>query len=257
MLELRALTKKFHGVPAVDEVSFAVRRGEACGYLGPNGSGKSTTVRMLVGLLEPTSGAVFFDGEDTRNDFFAFRRKLGYVPEEPILYRHLTGREYLLLVGRLRQMASPALERRVDGLLELFGLDRNRHGLLASFSKGMRQKVLLSAALLHDPEVLIFDEPLSGLDVTAALVFRSLVGRLAERGKVVLFSSHILDAIEKTCSTVVILSRGRVVAHDTVARLKELRRSPTLEHVFTELAVAEDPGRTADAILEVVSSRRP
>ena len=130
-------------------------------------------------------------------------------------------------------------------------------GCSAPTQKGMKQKVLLSASLLHDPEVLVFDEPLSGLDVTAALVFRSLVARLAERGKVVLFSSHVLDAIEKTCSTVVILSRGRVVAHDTVARLKELRRSPTLEHVFTELAVAEDPARTADAILDVVSPRRP
>jgi ABC-2 type transport system ATP-binding protein len=257
MLELRGLTKKFHGVAVVDEVSFAVRRGEACGYLGPNGSGKSTTVKMLVGLLEPTSGTILFDGEDVRGDSLAFRRRLGYVPEEPVLYRHLTGREYLLLVGRLREMGSPELERRVDGLLELFGLGRNLHGLLGSYSKGMKQKVLLSASLLHDPEVLVFDEPLSGLDVTAALVFRSLVARLAERGKVVLFSSHVLDAIEKTCSTVVILSRGRVVAHDTVARLKELRHSPTLEHVFTELAVAEDPARTADAILDVVSSPRP
>jgi ABC-2 type transport system ATP-binding protein len=257
VLELRALTKNFHGVPVVDRVSFTVGRGEACGYLGPNGSGKSTTVRMIVGLLEPTSGAVLFDGEETRKNSLAFRRNLGYVPEEPSLYRHLTGREYLLLAGRLRQIPSPTLERRVDGLLELFGLGRNLHGLLGSYSKGMRQKVLLSAALLHDPEVLVFDEPLSGLDVTAALVFRSLVSRLAERGKVVLFSSHVLDAIEKTCSTVVILSRGRVVAHDTVAHLKELRHSPNLEQVFTELAVAEDPARTADAILDVVSSPRP
>jgi ABC-2 type transport system ATP-binding protein len=257
VLELRALTKIFNRVPVVDRVSFSVRRGEACGYLGPNGSGKSTTVRMIVGLLEPTSGEVLFDGEDIRRDTLAFRRKLGYVPEEPDLYRHLSGREYLLLAGRLRQIPAPTLERRVEGLLELFGLGRNLHGLLGSYSKGMRQKVLLSAALLHDPDVLVFDEPLSGLDVTMTLVFRLLVARLAERGKVVLFSSHVLDAIEKTCSTVVILSQGRVVAHDTVARLKELRRSPSLEHVFTELAVAEDPGRTADAILEVMSSRRP
>jgi len=255
VLELRALTKRFHGSTVVDRVSFTVPRGEACGYLGPNGSGKSTTVKMIVGLLEPTSGEILFDGHDTRRDLVAFHRKLGYVPEEPTLYRHLTGREYLLLVGRLRQMPSTLLERRVDGLLELFGLSANRHGLLGSYSKGMRQKVLISAALLHDPEILVFDEPLSGLDVTTGLVFRSLVGRLAARGKVVLFSSHVLDAIEKACASVVILSAGRLVAHDTVSRLKELRRSPSLERVFTDLALAEDPGRVAGAILEVMLSR--
>jgi ABC-2 type transport system ATP-binding protein len=123
-------------------------------------------------------------------------------------------------------MLSPLLERRIDGLLELFGLAQSRHGLLGSYSKGMRQKVLISAALLHDPELLVFDEPLSGLDITTALVFRSLVGRLAGRGKVVLFSSHVLDAIEKACTSVVILSGGRIIAHDTVSRLKELRSRP-------------------------------
>ncbi len=249
---MRGLTKIYHGAAVVDAVSFIVRPGEACGYLGPNGSGKSTTVKMIVGLLEPSAGAVLFDGEVVTAGNRAFRRRLGYVPEEPALYRHLTGEEYLLFLGRLRGIPSTVLERRIRGVLELFGLAPHRHGLLSSYSKGMRQKVLLCAALLHDPDLYVFDEPLSGLDVHAALVFRALVAKLAAGGKVVLFSSHVLDAIEKTCTNVVILSRGRVVAHDSVARLKELRRSPSLEHVFTELAVPEDPERTAEAILDAV-----
>lgn len=252
MLEARHLTKRYAGVPAVKDVSFRVEPGEVLGYLGPNGSGKSTTVNMMIGLVEPTSGEVFFEGRDIQEDLVGFRRRVGYVPEEPNLYPFLSGREYLQLVGRLRRLGAATIERRIDGLLRLLGLDHDGDQSLGSYSKGMRQKILISAALIHDPDVLIFDEPLSGLDVTAALVFKHLVRTLADRGKTILYSSHVLEVVEKLCSRVVVLTRGQVVADDSVERLRELMSRGTLEEVFAELVFREDPERVAREIADTV-----
>lgn len=233
----------------MDGVSFTIRPGEILGYVGPNGAGKSTTVKVLTGLIEPTDGEILFQGRDVRADWIGYQRRLGYVPEEPHLYPHLTGREYLQLVGRLRGLPRRSLESRVDEMLRLFALWEDRHSPLSSYSKGMRQKILLSAALLHDPEVLILDEPFSGLDVNTTLVLRTLLGALAGRGKMILYSSHVLEVVEKVCSSVVILRRGKVVAHDAVERLRDLMQQPSLEGVFAQLTAQEDPGRVAEGIL--------
>jgi ABC-2 type transport system ATP-binding protein len=253
MLEARHLVKRFYGVTIVNDVSFAVQRGEVVGYLGPNASGKTTTTRMLTGLLEPTSGSVLFDGRDTTLDPIAFRKRLGYVPEEPYLYPFLSGREYLELVGRLREMRSPLVEQKIGALLELFGLSDAAEQGIASYSKGMKQKVLVIAALLHDPDLLIFDEPDSGLDVTAALVLRHLIANLAARGKAVLYTSHILDVVEKLCTRVIVLHQGRVVADDSVKQLRTLLASSSLEQVFAHLVLRQDPERTAQDIADVVT----
>lgn len=253
MLEAKSLTKLYSGIPAVRDVSFSVKPGEILGYLGPNGSGKTTTVSIVVGLLDPTGGRVLFDGHDVQADPVGFRRRVGYVPEEPHLYPFLSGREYLQLVGRLREIASATLERRIEGLLHLFGLGRDTDQSIGSYSKGMRQKILISAALIHDPDLLIFDEPLSGLDVTTALVFRHLVRTLADRGKTILYSSHVLEVVEKLCSRVIVLHRGRVVADDSVEHLRELMARDSLEDVFAQLVVREDPERVARDIADVVA----
>jgi ABC-2 type transport system ATP-binding protein len=254
MLEARHLVKRYAGSRVVDDVSFVVRPGEVLGYLGPNGSGKSTTVQMLTGLVEPSQGHVYFEGRLISTDLVAYRRRLGYVPEEPHLYPHLTGREYLQLVGRLRGMERRKLEAKMDEFLKLLGLWNDRHTPLASYSKGMRQKILLSAALLHDPEVLILDEPFSGLDVTSALVLRSLLRALAEAGKMILYSSHVLEVVEKVCSQVLILRKGEVVAYDSITRLRELMSQPSLEGVFSQLAQVEDGDALAGRLLEVMKS---
>ncbi|MBS1858746.1 MAG: ABC transporter ATP-binding protein [Acidobacteria bacterium] len=254
MLEVRVLTKLYTGVPAVDRVSFAIHPGEILGYLGPNGAGKSTTVKMLTGLLEPTSGHILFHGDDVRRDLKSFQRRIGYVPEEPHLYPHLSGREYLQLCGRLRGMPRLTLERKMDELLRLVGLWEDRHSPLASYSKGMRQKILLMAALLHDPELLILDEPFSGLDVNASMILRSLLGSLAGHGKMILYSSHVLEVVEKVCHTVLILRKGQVVAHDSVAHLRELMSKSTLEGVFAQLTQPEDTDSIARRILDVVAA---
>jgi ABC-2 type transport system ATP-binding protein len=252
MLEIKGLTKRYNSVAAVDDVSFRIEPGEVYGYLGPNGSGKSTTVKMLTGLLAPTRGHIFYQGRDIREDLVAWRKHLGYVPEEPQLYPYLSGLEYMQLVGRLRSIPQAVLDRKVDRLFDLFSLHGWRHASISSYSKGMKQKVLISAALLHDPDVLIFDEPLSGLDVTSVLIFRSVVRSLAREAKIILFSSHVLEVIEKVCSKVIILYKGHVVADDNVERLRELMRLPSLEDVFNQLVLQVDTDQVANEIIEAM-----
>src|SRR6266568_6153452 len=166
MLEVNGLTKNFGRLRAVDDVNFSIQRGEVVGYLGPNGSGKSTTVKMLTGLISPTRGQVMINGKNIQACLREYKRRLGYLPEEPYVYPYLSGREYLELVGGLRSIPRDILARKIDHLLELFSLHAYRYAAISSYSKGMKQKVLIAAALLHNPEILIFDEPLSGLDVT-------------------------------------------------------------------------------------------
>ncbi len=245
VLEVRNLVKRYRSIPAVNGVSFTIRPGEVLGYLGPNGAGKSTTIKVLIGLIEPTNAEILFKGRDVRSDWSAFLRCVGYVPEEPNLYTQLTGREYLQLIGRLRGIPRLALESRMDRMLRSFGLWEDRHVLLASYSKGMRQKILISAALLHDPELLILDEPFSGLDVNAAMVLRALIRALSSEGKMILYSSHVLETVEKVCSSVIILRNGDVVAHDDIEHLRDLLRQPSLEAVFAKLTDQEDPNRVA------------
>jgi len=254
MLEVRELTKRYNRISVVNGVSFTLVPGQVLGYLGPNGAGKSTTVKILTGLIEPTSGQILFEGRDVREDWSAFLRHVGYVPEEPHLYPQLSGREYLQLTGRLRGMERRMLERRMDELLRLFSLWEDRHSPLSSYSKGMRQKILLSAALLHDPAVLILDEPFSGLDVNATIVLRTLVKALAESGKMILYSSHVLEVVEKVCTQVVILRKGKVVAQDSVEHLRCLMQQPSLEGVFAQLTEQEDPTRVVEGILSAMRS---
>jgi ABC-2 type transport system ATP-binding protein len=203
-------------------------------------------------VLEPSSGEILYRGRRIDPTQASYKRLLGYVPEEPHLYPHLTGAEYLELAGELRDLPVATLRPKIDALLELFSLSADRHTPISSYSKGMRQKILISAAILHDPELLIFDEPFSGLDVQAALVFRSLLRSLAESGKTVLFSSHVLEVVEKVCSHVVILYKGRAVANDSIGRLRDLMAAPTLEDIFSQLVTESDPDQTARRIAEVI-----
>jgi ABC-2 type transport system ATP-binding protein len=254
MLEARSLTKYYDHTAAVRGVSFTIRPGEILGYLGPNGAGKSTTVKMLTGLIDPSEGQILYQGRSVHSDFTAFQRRIGYVPEEAHLYPHLTGREYLQLSGRLRGMPRRALEPKMDEFLRAFNLWDDRHSPLSSYSKGMRQKILLSAALLHDPEILILDEPFSGLDVTSALMLRTLLRSLAARGKIVFYSSHVLEVVEKVCSTVLILRKGEVAAYDSIEHLRELMQQPSLEGVFAQLAQVDDGEAVANRIVDAMTS---
>jgi ABC-2 type transport system ATP-binding protein len=255
MADLRAtrLSKHYSGLRVVRDVNVTIRPGEIVGYLGPNGSGKTTTARMLAGLLEPSSGIVEYDGRDIRSGPLAFRRLLGYVPEEPYLYPFLSGREYLQLVGRLRDVSEDVLAAKIDRFLQLFGLSAAGDQSISSYSKGMRQKIVISAALLHDPAVVIFDEPETGLDVATTLMLRHLVRTLAARGKAILYSSHILEVVERVCDRVIVLHQGEVVADDSIERLRTLMSRTSLEGVFSQLVIRENPETLARDIADVSS----
>jgi len=245
------LSKYYAGVSVVKDVEFRIRPGEVVGYLGPNGSGKTTTTRMLAGLLEPSSGSVSYDGRNIHDDLMRYRASLGYIPEEPSLYPFLSGREHLQLIGRLRQMPETLLDTKIDAFLGLFGLRLAADQPIASYSKGMRQKIVISAALLHDPAVVLFDEPETGLDVTTTLVLRHMVQLLAQRGKAILYSSHILEVVERVCHRVIVLHKGNVVADDSIERLRALMSHTTLEGVFAELVMREDPEQMARDLVNV------
>jgi ABC-2 type transport system ATP-binding protein len=248
MLEIRHLTKRFRGAPVVDDVSFTVRPGEITGYLGPNGSGKSTTVKILTGLLHASSGQIFYRCNNVSDDPILFRRRLGYVPEEPNLYGYLTGLEYLQLAGGLRGLPEDDVNMRANRLLELFYLTDARWVPIVNYSKGMKQRILIAAALLHDPEVLIFDEAQSGLDITNSVLFRHLLRELAARGKTVLYISHVLELVEKVCDHIVVIHRGRIVADDSVSGLRSLLERPSLEGVFMQLVQHDDLEERARSI---------
>jgi ABC-2 type transport system ATP-binding protein len=235
-------------------VSFTISPGESLGYLGPNGSGKSTTVKIVTGLMEPTRGRVLFNGVDIQQDLAGYKRLLGYVPEEANLYPFLSGLEYLALVGRLREMPDALIAKRADAMLQLFAMHPHRHTAIAAYSKGMRQRILLIAALIHNPQIIVFDEPLSGLDVTSALIFRQLVSELRQQGKIVFYCSHVLDVVEKVCSHVIILQRGKQVAYGAVEDLKRFQAMPSLEAAFSHLVQEVDAYQTARDIVSAVTT---
>ena len=254
MLEAVHLTKRYASLPAVQDLSFSLQPGQVLGCLGPNGSGKSTTVKMLTGLLQPTRGVVRFDGHNIQDNLTTYRKHLGYVPEEAHLYPYLTGWEYLEMVGTLRGMPDSELAIKIDSLLELFSLHPHRHASIGTYSKGMRQRVLLIAAIMHNPEIFIFDEPLSGLDVTSALIFKNLVQALGQQGKLVFYCSHVLEVVEKICSDVLILRKGMVIAQDSVTNIGQIL-GQSLENTFLHLVDEVNTVTVARDIVDVMSMR--
>jgi len=203
-------------------------------------------------LRKPNENWISEDYYVIQLDPIAYKSQIGYVPEEPQLYTHLSGEEYLVMVAQLRLLPKETVAGSIVGLLRLLGLYDDRHVAMSSYSKGMRQKVLLAAALLHNPDLILLDEPFSGLDVGSSLVLRSLIEELARRGKVVLLSSHELETVERLCSHIVILHRGRVVADDSIARLRTTMELPTLEGIFSQLAVEQDTNAIARDIADLI-----
>jgi ABC-2 type transport system ATP-binding protein len=254
VLEVQELTKIFGRRTVVDRVSFKVNPGEIVGYLGPNGAGKSTTVKMLVGMLKPTGGHILINGQPVEENLPAYKMRVGYVPEESVLYSHLSGYEYLQLVGRLRGIEEEELIDKIDSLLQVCSLSPYKHSPIVSYSKGMKQKIMMLAALIHNPDILILDEPFSGLDVSTVLVFRELLKSLAAAGKAILFSSHILEIIEKICGRVLIIHQSHLVADDSVDNLRNLMHVPSLEEIFRQLIQQEDCGKAANEILDVIQN---
>jgi len=236
---VRSLSKHYgrrNEVRAVDRLSLEVYPGETFGLLGPNGSGKTTTIRMLNGIVRPTSGRAVVNGYDISTQMDDVKRSTGLLAESPGLYEKLSPREYLEFVGSLYDVDMKLLKDRAERLLELFGLEQRGDDLLEGFSRGMKQKVLIAAALIHDPPIVFLDEPTSALDPLASLVVRDLIKDLAEKaGKTVFVSSHILSLMEEVCDRIAIIDRGKAVAVGTVTEIVELSGTSTLEDAFIKL----------------------
>ncbi len=255
MLEVQNLCKRYRGIPSIQDVNFSVQPGEIVGYLGPNGSGKSTTVKIVTGLLEPSDGRVLFEGANIRENLVIFRSSLGYVPEEAHLYTYLSALEYLQLVGRLRGMTEKLIDQKANRLLKLLALESWRHSPISAYSKGMKQRVLIAASLLHNPKLLIFDEPLSGLDVVSARLFKDLLQELAAEGKAILYISHVLEVVEQVCDRVIVIAAGRILADAPPAELARLMMLENLQEVFAQLVQQEDTKATARELVAVMKGK--
>ncbi len=235
MIEAISIVKYFGEKLILDRVSFSVRKGEICGYVGPNGAGKTTTIKILIGMLKPTSGVAYIGGVNVIENPTDVKRIIGYVPESGAVFETLTPMEFLTFVGRVYHMDKKDIESRACELMEIFEIYDKRNEPMISFSKGMKQKVILISALLHDPEVLFLDEPLNGLDARAIQVFKEIVKNLAEKGRTIFYSSHLLDVIEKICDKLVVINRGKVIAIGTVEEILGVAGVSDLSEAFAKL----------------------
>lgn len=247
MIEIKNLTRRFGHVMAVDGVSLSIPKGQIFGYLGPNGAGKTTTVKMLTGMLQPDAGTATVAGFDIQSDAMEVKRRLGYVPESGAIYQSLTPFEYLEFVGRLYAMDESLIHRKIQEFCIFFQIADHVHQRMTSFSKGMKQKVVIASAMIHNPEVIFLDEPLNGLDANSAVLLKELIRNLAAEGKTIFYCSHILDVVENLCDRVVIIDQGKIVADGSVGELKEMTQRSSLEEVFGKLTQAENLGDVAKA----------
>jgi ABC-2 type transport system ATP-binding protein len=243
------LVKKFGEKAAVDDVSFTAYGGEVFGFLGPNGAGKTTTIKAIVGLLQPTSGSVKVAGYDVQLQPMQAKAVSGYVPDTPNLYLKLSARELLRFVGDLYELPRGKTEERVAELLKLFDLDGVRDDLIDSYSHGMKQKIALAAALIHDPKVLVLDEPTVGLDPKSARLIKDMLRQLADRGAAVFLSTHILEIAERMCDRIGIIDHGRLIAVGTMDELRALGKGErSLEDIFLGLTGGAEEAEIAEVL---------
>ncbi len=237
MIRLTDLTKRYGKFTAVDSINLEVRRGEVFGFLGPNGAGKTTTMRMIAGILQPTSGRIEIAGDDMTREPIRAKSRLGFIPDRPFVYDKLTGAEFLRFVAALFGQEGPAVEHRLDELLDLFELTPWKHELVESYSHGMRQKLIISSALLHRPEVIVVDEPMVGLDPKGQKFLKDLFRAFAVRGGTVLMSTHTLDTVEEMCDRIGIMDGGKILAYGTLAEVRQqtAQGDADIEDLFLKL----------------------
>ncbi len=235
MIEAINIIKYFDKKLVLDNVSFSIRRGEICGYIGPNGAGKTTTIKILTGIIKPTSGFAYIDGVNVVEKAGAVKKIIGYVPESGAVFEALTPIEFLTFVGRVYQMDEERVNKKMFELMEIFEIYENRNEPMSSFSKGMKQKVLLISALMHEPKVLFLDEPLNGLDAKAIQVFKDIIKKFASEGRTIFYSSHLLDVIEKICDKLIVINRGKIIAGGAVDEILKVSESDNLSDAFARL----------------------
>lgn len=248
ILEISQLTKSFDGKPVLKGVDFTVHPGEIIGYIGPNGAGKSTTVKIILGVLERDGGEIRLFGQPIDSQTVTYKSRIGYVPENAELYETLTAKEYLLFIGELYGMKEGVILSKSEEMMDALGIKESLNGRLASFSKGMRQKVLIISSLLHNPDILFWDEPLNGLDANSVQIIKELLWQLKKEGKTIFYSSHVMDTVEKLSDRIMILNDGEVVADGPFEELKE-EADGTLEQLFNTLTGFDQHAALAEQFL--------
>ncbi|WP_315793984.1 ABC transporter ATP-binding protein [Paenibacillus sp. BIC5C1] len=252
VLSIEGLRMRYNGRYVLNGIDLEVNRGEMIGYIGPNGAGKSTTVKILLGLVEGYVGTVRIFGKDIADGDAEYKRRIGYVPEVAELYEQLTPAEYLTFIGELYGLSYEDADYKAKQLMDCFGLEKSYHSRIASFSKGMRQKVLLISALLHDPDLLFLDEPLSGLDANSVMVVKEILTQLSAKGTTIFYSSHIMDVVEKISSRIVLIAEGHVMADGTFRQLQQQSMEGTLEEVFNQLTGFNEHRAIAERFVSIV-----
>ena len=237
MIRLESLTKTYGKFVAVDNIDLHVPRGTMFGFVGPNGAGKTTTLRIIAGIMRPTAGRIWLGGDDVVADPMAAKARLGFIPDRPFLYEKLTGAEFLRFVAGLYGQDGEVVEKRIDELLEVFELSRWKHELIESYSHGMRQKLIISSALIHRPECIVVDEPMVGLDPKAARLLKDIFRQFVDRGGTVFMSTHTLEVAETMCDRIAIIQTGKIIAQGTMAELREQTAAgdASLEELFLKL----------------------
>jgi len=254
MIEVAELSRSFGTVKAVDTLSFRVERGEIFALLGPNGAGKTTTIKMILGLLRPDTGTITFDGAPVEFGQIDYKARMGYVPENCALYENLTGMEFLEFVGDLHHLDPELIRNRSAQLLELMELNKRAGELIRDYSKGMKQKILILSALLHDPDVIILDEPFSGLDANATSVFKEMIQQIAGQGKTVVFCSHVLEVVEKLVDRILIIKQGQALITGTPNDIVRQTGLQSLDRAFNALTGATDVDARARKILDIIGN---
>ncbi len=254
MIIVEGLSKSYGDKQAVLDLSFSVDPGEIVGFLGPNGAGKSTTVKILTCLIRPTHGSATVAGADILREPLEVKKRIGYVPETGALFETLTAWEYLQFVAELHHLDRAAAGGKTEELLTLFGLYEDKDHRMRDYSKGMKQKILICSAVLHNPDVLFLDEPLNGLDANAAFVFKEVLRGLAAQGRAILFCSHILDVVERLCPRIIIIDKGELIAQGTPDAIARSTGTGSLEEAFCQLTGVRDVRDSASDFLQALGS---
>lgn len=254
IIEIEGLNKSFGNNLVLNNITLNVQPGQIIGYIGPNGAGKSTTIKILAGLLGDYSGSVKIKGQEVSEATTEVKRIIGYIPENAVVYESLTPIEYLRFLGGLHNIEPDAVTQKAEDLLQLLGLFPNRNDRMSSFSKGMRQKVLIISGLLHNPDIVFLDEPLSGLDANAVILVKEILQRLRSSGKTLFYSSHIMDVVEKICDRIILINKGEIVANGSFAELKSQQQSGSLEQLFNQMTGNNEHVTLADDFVNIIKS---
>lgn len=256
LISIKDLKISFGEKQVLKGVNLQVYKGEIIGYIGPNGAGKSTTVKIMLGLIGEYEGEVRILGQDISNGNIEYKRKIGYVPETAEIYDSLTAREYLTFIGELYGLNYNEVDKKAERLMKLFGIDEVYNSRITSYSKGMKQKVLIISSLLHNPDILFYDEPLSGLDANSVIVVKEILAKLALQGKTIFYSSHIMDVVEKISNRIVLLNNGEIIADGTFEDLKNKSEEKSLERIFNNLVGFNEHRSIAEEFVSIIEERQ-